>query len=253
MNLAANAQDAMPHGGRLSIETSELLIDEAYSKNKGDVAPGRHVRLAVSDTGVGMDKDTLERVFEPFFTTKAEGMGTGLGLSTAYGIVKQHGGSIDVQSETAQGTCFAIYFPVTDVPLSHADHVEPSFGAIGEETVLVVEDQDQVRKLVCQHLRNLGYTVLEAKDGVSALRLASSYAGVVHLLVSDVVLEGMNGCELYDRLAGERPGIKVLFMSGYAKDILSRHGVSDEGVALIQKPFTHQVFASRVHDVLHRV
>ncbi|MGD0726162.1 MAG: ATP-binding protein [Spirochaetia bacterium] len=252
LNLAANAQDAMPHGGRLRIETSELLIDEAYAKSKGDVAPGRHVRLAVSDTGVGMDREILERVFEPFFTTKAEGMGTGLGLSTVYGIVKQHGGSIDVQSETAQGTCFVIYFPATEVPLSHADRVEPSFGAIGEETVLVVEDQDQVRKLVCQHLRSLGYAVLEAKDGTSALHLASGYDGVVHLLVSDVVLEGMNGRELYDRLADERPGIKVLFMSGYAKDILSRHGVSGEGGALIQKPFTHQVFASRVHDVLHR-
>ncbi len=206
----------------------------------------------MSDTGVGMDREILERVFEPFFTTKAEGMGTGLGLSTVYGIVKQHGGSIDVQSETAQGTCFVIYFPATEVPLSHADRVEPSFGAIGEETVLVVEDQDQVRKLVCQHLRSLGYAVLEAKDGTSALHLASGYDGVVHLLVSDVVLEGMNGRELYDRLADERPGIKVLFMSGYAKDILSRHGVSGEGGALIQKPFTHQVFASRVHDVLHR-
>jgi len=251
LNLAANAQDAMPDGGTLSIETSVLLIDEAYAKNKGDVAPGRHVRLTVRDTGAGMGTDTLERVFEPFFTTKPEGMGTGLGLSTVYGIVKQHGGSIDVQSETAQGTCFVIYFPVTDALLSRVQRVERSPGTIGEETVLVVEDQDQVRKLVCQHLRSLGYTVLEAHDGLSALRLASGYAGVVHLLVSDVVLEGMNGRELYERLAGERRGIKVLFMSGYARDILSRHGVSEEGVALIQKPFTHEVFAARVHDILH--
>jgi CheY-like chemotaxis protein len=138
------------------------------------------------------------------------------------------------------------------MPSSQADSVEPCPGTIGQETVLVVEDQDQVRKLVCQHLRSLGYTVLEAKDGLSALRLASGYAGVVHLLVSDVVLEGMNGRELYERLAGERPGIRVLFMSGYAKDILSRNGVSEEGVALIQKPFTHKVFASRVYEVLHR-
>ena len=252
LNLAANAQDAMPHGGRLSIETSVLVIDEAYAKNKGDVTPGRHVRLAVSDTGVGMGTDTLERVFEPFFTTKSEGMGTGLGLSTVYGIVKQHGGSIDVQSETARGTCFAVYFPVTEVPPSRENLVEPSSGTIGQETVLVVEDQDQVRKLVCHHLRSLGYAVLEAKDGASALRLASDFHGVVHLLVSDVVLEGMNGRELFDRLARVRPGIKVLFMSGYPKDILSRHGVSEDGMALIQKPFTHQVFASRVHDVLHR-
>ncbi|HYW85838.1 MAG TPA: response regulator, partial [Spirochaetia bacterium] len=130
---------------------------------------------------------------------------------------------------------------------------EPSARTPGVETVLVVEDQDQVRRLVSQHLRSLGYTVLEAKDGLSALRLASDYAGVVHLLVSDVVLEGMNGRELYERLAGARPGVKVLFMSGYARDILSRHGVSGEGAALIQKPFTHEVFASRVHDVLHPV
>ena len=251
LNLAANAQDAMPQGGRLSIETSVVQIDEASAKNKGDLTQGRHVRLAVADTGVGMGKDTLERVFEPFFTTKPEGSGTGLGLSTVYGIVKQHGGSIDVQSETAQGTYFAIYFPVTDAHLSRTDRVEPSAGTLGEETVLVVEDQDQVRKLVSQHLRSLGYTVLEAKDGLSALRRASDHAGVVHLLVSDVVLEGMNGKELYERLAAERPGIKVLFMSGYARDILSRHGVSEDGVALIQKPFTHEVFASRVHDVLH--
>jgi len=252
LNLAANAQDAM-QGGRISIETSVVLIDEASAKKKGDLTQGRHVRLAVTDTGVGMGTDTLERVFEPFFTTKPEGSGTGLGLSTVYGIVKQHGGSIDVQSETALGTRFAIYFPVTEAPLSRADQVEPSARTPGVETVLVVEDQDQVRRLVSQHLRSLGYTVLEAKDGLSALRLASDYAGVVHLLVSDVVLEGMNGRELYERLAGARPGVKVLFMSGYARDILSRHGVSGEGAALIQKPFTHEVFASRVHDVLHPV
>jgi len=251
INLAANAQDAMPQGGTLTIETCDAVLDDEFAAQH-DIAPGRHVRLSVSDTGEGMAKATLDKIFDPFFTTKAEGEGTGLGLSTVYGIVKQHRGSIDVQSEPGRGTRFDIHFPLTDVLPMCAGVEEPRDAETGAETVLVVEDQDQLRELVCRRLRQAGHVVLDAPDGASALRMAAEYPGAVDLLITDVVLPGMNGRELYDALAVPRPGVKVLFMSGYTGDVLSENGIRTEGVDLIQKPFSLQDFGAKVRDVLSR-
>jgi PAS domain S-box-containing protein len=251
LNLAANAQDAMPHGGTLLIETREELLDEERAK-RIDVNPGAYVVLAVADTGQGMSARTLEKIFDPFFTTKSEGKGTGLGLPTVYGIVKQHGGGIHVQSEPRKGTRFEICFPRTDALPARKRHDAPHTAHTGAETVIVVEDQDQLRTLVCRQLRSAGHTVLDARDGASAIRITSGYPGAIHLLVTDVVLPGMNGRELFDRLALERTGLKVLFMSGYAGDILSAHGVATEGLDLLQKPFTLQDLAAKVQEVLRR-
>jgi PAS domain S-box-containing protein len=251
LNLAANAQDAMPHGGRLRIETREETIDEERAK-RIDVTPGIYVLLTVADTGQGMSAETLLKIFDPFFTTKAEGKGTGLGLPTVYGIVKQHGGGIHVQSEPRKGTRFEICFPRTEALPARKNIDAPQGAHTGAETVIVVEDQDQLRTLICRQLLSSGYTVLDARDGASAIRIVSEHDGVVHLLVTDVVLPGMNGRELFDRLARERAGLKVLFMSGYAGDILSENGVAIEGLDLLQKPFTLQDFAAKVREVLRR-
>ena len=251
INLAANAQDAMPHGGTLTIETDDAVLDEEFAV-RHEIAPGRHARLSVSDTGQGMAKATLDKIFDPFFTTKAEGGGTGLGLSTVYGIVKQHRGCIDVQSEPGRGTRFDIHFPLTDAQPASPHVEEPRAAETGAETVLVVEDQDQLRELVCRRLRQAGYPVLDAPDGSAALRIAAEHPGAVDLLVTDVVLPGMNGRELYNALAAKRPGLKVLFMSGYARDVLSENGVRTEGIDLIQKPFSLQALGAKVREVLSR-
>ena len=252
LNLAANAQDAMPMGGTLTIETSEVDLDQAYAKGHEDVKPGRHVLLTVADTGEGMTADTVRRIFDPFFTTKSGGKGTGLGLSTVYGIVKQHGGSIEVQSAPGEGTRFRIYLPRSADSPRETDNGPPGQTVRGDETVLVVEDQDQIRRLVGRLLRDCGYTVLDARDGDSAIRVAQQYAGAVDLLITDVVLEGMNGRELYARLALERKGLKVLYMSGYPGDILKGQGLPAAGVDLIQKPFTFKSLTEKVREVLTR-
>ena len=250
MNLAVNAADAMPEGGQLTIETSNVYLDEEYTKSHQSAKPGRHVMLAISDTGHGMGEETQEHIFEPFFSTKGE-HGTGLGLSTVYGIVKQHGGNIWVYSEPGRGTTFKIYLPVADtLEAEEKARPEQSLDLKGSETILIVEDNDQVRHLAKSVLSRNGYRVLDAKDGGEALEILGGYEGPVHLLLSDVVLPGMNGKELYQEALEMRPSIKVLYMSGYTGNVIAHRGVLDEGVQFIQKPFTVHGLATKVRELL---
>ena len=252
LNFALNAQDAILRDGSLIYETSETVLDGARARRHEDMAPGRYILLTVSDTGAGMDRETMDRIFDPFFTTKKEGKGTGLGLSTVYGIVKQHGGNIEVESEPGHGTRFKIYLTRTDVPLQRSRDASPTQDREGTETLLLVEDQDSVRVLLGRQLRSLGYTVLEAASGTDALRIAAEHKSDVHLLLTDVILEGMNGLELYNLLTRERAGIRVLYASGYTKGVLTNHGVAEEGVDFIQKPFDMHALAAKVREVLDR-
>ncbi len=252
LNLAMNAQDAISREGSLIFETAETAFGGATARPDEDMTPGRYVLLTVSDTGAGMDRQTMDRIFDPFFTTKEQGKGTGLGLSTVYGIVKQHGGAIQVQSEPGHGTRFTIYLPRTDLPLRRTRGASPEPERGGTETLLLVEDQDPVRVLLGHQLRTLGYTVLEAASGVAARRIASEHDDGLHLLVTDVILEGMNGRELYDLLSRENAGIKVLYMSGYTRGVLTDHGVAGESVDFIQKPFDLHALALKVREVLDR-
>src|SRR5437867_729355 len=248
MNLAVNARDAMPHGGRLSIETANVDMDESYVRGHPVAHPGPYVMLAVSDTGIGMDAVTQARIFEPFFTTKEAGKGTGLGLATVYGIVKQSGGFIWVYSEPGHGTSFKIYLPRVDEPVARAVAAPEVVG--GSETVLVVEDVAAVRAVAREMLERHGYTVLEAPDGETALRLAGKHQGVIRLLLTDVVMPDVSGRQLADQLLELRPDMKVLFMSGYTDDAIVRHGVLKEGIAYLQKPFTPDTMARKVRAVL---
>jgi two-component system cell cycle sensor histidine kinase/response regulator CckA len=252
LNLALNAQYAMPEGGRLSIETSEVFLDDAYSGTHADASRGLHVLLTVADTGKGMDGATMERIFEPFFTTKPFGEGTGLGLPTVYGIVKQHEGNIEVQSEPGKGSTFRIYFPKSRSPETGADPSPPQRDLHGSETVLVAEDQNELRRLVCRSLSSQGYDVLDASDGLSALRLSESHEGPIHLIVTDVIMEGMNGRELYERISEKRRGIRVVFMSGYAGNVITQYGLPEHDMDLLQKPFSSQTLVSKVREVLDR-
>ena len=249
MNLAVNARDAMPRGGRLSIETGNVEMDESYVRGHPVAHPGPYVMLAVSDTGIGMDAVTQARIFEPFFTTKEAGKGTGLGLATVYGIVKQSGGFIWVYSEPGHGTSFKIYLPRVDEPVSRASAAAPELVG-GSETVLVVEDVAAVRAVARQMLERHGYTVLEAPDGETALRLAGKHQGPIRLLLTDVVMPEVSGRQLADQLLELRPDMKVLFMSGYTDDAIVRHGVLQEGIAYLQKPFTPETLARKVRAVL---
>jgi PAS domain S-box-containing protein len=251
VNLAVNARDAMPEGGKLTITTANAVLDESDVLADPIVVPGAYVMLTVCDTGIGMDADTQARAFEPFFTTKPTGKGTGLGLATVYGIVKQSGGYIQVSSAPGCGTTFSLHFPRVDasvVPNQSDAVAATSLG--GSETVLLVEDQEEVRALTHRLLKKGGYDVLVAASGPEALRLAAAQVRPIHLLLTDVVMPGMNGRELSRRLAPTQLGMKVLFLSGYPDDSILRHGALDPGVAFLQKPFSVQALARKIREVL---
>jgi PAS domain S-box-containing protein len=251
LNLAVNAQDAMPDGGELRIGTSLAELDEAYAAVHDNVEPGSYVMLSMADTGCGMDQDTREHIFEPFFTTKRQGKGTGLGLSTAYGIVKQHDGHIWVYSEPGRGTTFRIYVPVSEcAALSATDDRESRPQAEGgSETVLLAEDDPQVRRLAREMLQQKGYSVICAQSGSEALSLLED-AGRVDLLLTDIIMQDMDGRNLYCRVREVRPNVRVLYMSGYTEDVLSEGGPEHQGAGFLQKPFSLATLAAKVRQVL---
>ena len=251
MNLAVNARDAMPRGGRLTIETSNVDLDEAYARLHIPIRPGRYVMIAVSDTGVGMDAATRSRIFEPFFTTKERGKGTGLGLATVYGIVKQSGGYIWAYSEPGKGTTFKIYLPPADQSLlPEEDRVEETLSVRGTETVLLVEDEESVRTLSRAILENHGYRVLEAAGAQEAIETVREYQQPIHLLLTDVIMPSMGGPDLASRIQTLRPGLKVLFMSGYTDETVFRHGHLEQGCLFLQKPFTPAALARKLREAL---
>jgi len=254
MNLAVNARDAMPNGGKLTLETGNVDLDEAYAADHYPARAGPFVLLAVSDTGIGMSEETQAHMFEPFFTTKEKGKGTGLGLATVYGIIKQSGGFIWVYSEVGHGTTFKLYLPRVEELAERASQPAqaPARAARGTETVLVVEDEAPVRSVARQVLERHGYTVLEAPSAEAALDIATRYSGTIHLLLTDVVMPGLNGRELASRLATMRPDARVIFMSGYTDDAVTRHGVLEPGSAYVQKPFTPDAIARKVRELLDR-
>jgi two-component system cell cycle sensor histidine kinase/response regulator CckA len=250
MNLAINARDAMPDGGKLTIETRHVMLDEAYARQHLGVAPGPHVMLAVSDTGVGMDRDVQARIFEPFFTTKERGKGTGLGLSTVLGIVQQTGGSVWVYSEPGQGTTFKVFFPRAHAAPAAALPLLSAATLRGSELVLLVEDQDEVRVVAAEILRRQGYVVLEAASAEEALHASDASRRPIDLLLTDVVMPHMSGRELADRLTAMRTGLRVLFMSGYTEDAILQHRILESGFAYLQKPLVPEALARRVREVL---
>jgi two-component system cell cycle sensor histidine kinase/response regulator CckA len=251
MNLVVNARDAMPTGGKVLIQTERMDLD-ARGREHSLIPTGPYVLLSVSDNGAGMDRETQSRIFEPFFTTKEKGKGTGLGLSTVYGIVKQTGGFIFAHSELGHGTTFRIYLPRVEDPTEHTGPVKNSDTAAGgSETVLLVEDEESVRELVRDTLLGKGYKVIEAQNGEAGLKVSEEHAGTIHVLITDVVMPGMGGRELAQRVSAARPHIKVLFLSGYTEDAIIHEGVLEPGTAFLQKPFTLQMLSRKVREVLH--
>ncbi len=254
LNLVVNARDAMPSGGKLVIETCNLSIDEAAARRISSLQPGSYVVLSVSDTGVGMDPDTQSHIFEPFFTTKEQGKGTGLGLATVYGIVQQSGGHITVYTQPGQGATFRLYFPRVEEPADRGSGVRPRPKMPkGSETILLVEDETEVRELAREALRRGGYAVLEAPDGAGALKVAEAFTGMIHLLLTDVVMPRMGGPDLAARLLEMRPGLKVLYMSGYSEFMSAGHGEIGPLTYFLQKPFSLESLGRKVREVLDEV
>jgi PAS domain S-box-containing protein len=252
MNLAVNARDAMPQGGKLTIETANVTLDENFARTHSPLLPGDYVMLSISDTGVGMDGETQSRIFEPFFTTKGA-KGTGLGLSTVYGIVKQSGAYIFVDSQPRRGTAFRAYFPRADAR-EEAAPVQENLGLPraerGQETILLVEDEPNLRRLAQQYLEKQGYRILEAEDGAAALQIAAGHQGEIDLLLTDVVMPGMNGRELAAQITAQRPEVRVLYMSGYTENAIGHDGLLEAGINLLQKPFSLPALKDRVRELL---
>jgi signal transduction histidine kinase/CheY-like chemotaxis protein len=253
MNLAANARDAMPAGGKLTIATRNVELDDTYVQLRRVVPPGFYVMLEVSDSGQGINPEHLPHIFEPFYTTKEQGKGTGLGLATVYGIVKQSGGFIWVYSEPGMGTTFKIYFPrVQRAARKQTEPEGPFFSADlrGSETLLVVEDENAVRDPACEFLRQCGYTVIEARDGLQAVELADKHPGTINLMITDVVMPGMSGGQLAELLAEKYSTMRVLFVSGYSEKVVLRHKILDVQNNFLQKPFTLKTLARKIREVL---
>ena len=251
MNLAVNARDAMPEGGTLRIETANVEFDQAYAWQHAGAKPGHYVMLAVVDSGTGIDPDTLTHIFEPFFTTKEVGKGTGLGLATVYGVVKQSGGYIWVDSQPGKGASFQIFLPRVDKPAAEVTAMTPFVETMGgSETILLVEDSEPLRKLTKSFLESHGFRVLVAQDGEEALQLEGRHSGRIHLLLTDVVMPGMNGRALAERVLPRQSGMRVLYISGYTDSFVARHGVLEQGMVLLHKPFTEEVLIRKVREVL---
>jgi two-component system, cell cycle sensor histidine kinase and response regulator CckA len=252
-NLVVNARDAMPTGGRLTIETDNFFMDENYVRTHMGVQPGDFVMIAVSDNGVGMDAETRRHIFEPFFTTKERGKGTGLGLATVYGMIKQCGGDIWVYSEPGTGTTFKLYFPrVAEAASDGAAETAEKTKELATETILVVEDEKAVRELTCRMLRKMGYHILAAASGEEAIRIGRSHVGDVALLLTDVVMPNMSGRQVADALLGMRPGLRVLYLSGYTENTVVHHGVLDSAVDFLPKPFSREVLGQKIREILSR-
>jgi two-component system, cell cycle sensor histidine kinase and response regulator CckA len=252
MNLAINARDALPQGGKLVVETVNATLDEAYTRQHPGSKAGRYVMISVTDSGTGMTPETLAHMFEPFFTTKDRGKGTGLGLATVYGVVKQSGGYIWVESELGKGSCFKVYLPEIDEPVSAPVHAAPTAESFrGTETVLLVEDADALRKLAYTLLEQNGYHVLAAASGLEALKMVEDKRDRIDLLLTDVIMPGINGRALAERLAPLQSGLKVLYMSGYTDSAIADHGVLDEGTNLLHKPFSEEALIQKVREVLN--
>ena len=250
INLCVNARDAMLNGGKLTIQTANVTLTEDYARRHTPCEPGNYVVVAISDNGIGMNAETQKRIFEPFFTTKAIEKGTGLGLSTVYGIVKQSGGNINVYSEVGVGTTFKVYLPRVDEPRDQPLAGSSGGLPLGSETILLVEDEEQVRSIACEILESIGYQVITAVNGEQAFEIAKGFSGEIHLAITDVVMPQMSGRELIERLAPLRPEMKVLYMSGYTDDAIVRHGLLDERLEFIQKPFTADALARKIRSVL---
>jgi two-component system, cell cycle sensor histidine kinase and response regulator CckA len=250
VNLAVNARDAMPQGGKLTIETKNVTLDGGYSHVRPEVVPGDYVMVAVSDNGTGMEASIQQRIFDPFFTTKEVGKGTGLGLATCHGIVKQSGGHIWVYSEPGHGTTFKVYFPRVQEAISASPSPAAVVNSRGVETILLVEDEIMVRAIGVEALRLQGYTVLEAGNGREALELVQAYPGDIHLLLTDVVMPQMSGKQLAEHLLEARPDLRVIYVSGYTHNTIVHHGVLDEGITFLQKPYTSAMLARKVREVL---
>ena len=250
MNLVINARDAMPNGGRLTIETGDIYIDERYAAKREYLKAGHYSMLSVTDTGKGMSPDLREKIFEPFFTTKGPGKGTGLGLSTAYGIVKQHNGYIHVYSELDHGTCFKIYLPIVSDVIDERERRENISMASGTESILVVDDDESIRAMILDTLQPLGYTVLAASCGAEAMDLSRSTGQRIDLVLCDVIMPGMNGRQLVDAISKERPGIKSMLMSGYTENVIAQHGVLQDGYILLNKPLLPLFLANKIREVL---